>query len=365
MKAIQILDTQLTLLGEIARYKSMRLCRKFREVGEFELVLPLGHPMADRLKRDRILCPAGEEQKAMIIENVTRDTGDGTLRVTGYTLSGLLRRRICVPPGQGGDSFGYDRIVSDAESVMRHYVEGNVVGPLSEARKMDCIALEAINGMRGMKNVPWSARFEQLDELLASIGAYCDAGYAIIPDFTEKKLVFTYLPGRDRTGVNGSTRVTFGMHMGNVSSTVEIESAQMARNTAVVGGAGEDEDRLILSVCPGGEMGLDRREMFVDAGSRSDPQEIAYEGTRRLSERATIHCIRAQVMETPSCRYGVHWDLGDLVTVTTPDAQMTARITQVQESHETGRPMILEVVFGDPVGGIERIIRDRTKNTVR
>ncbi|MBQ7825243.1 MAG: hypothetical protein IJ337_02685 [Clostridia bacterium] len=61
----------------------------------------------------------------------------------------------------------------------------------------------------------------------------------------------------------------------------------------------------------------------------------------------------------------MHWDLGDLVTVTTPDAQMTARITQVQESHETGRPMILEVVFGDPVGGIERIIRDRTKNTVR
>ena len=53
------------------------------------------------------------------------------------------------------------------------------------------------------------------------------------------------------------------------------------------------------------------------------------------------------------------------MTVTTPDAQMNARITQVQESHEAGRPVRLEVVFGDPVDGIERVIRERTRNTVR
>lgn len=364
MRAIQILDTELTLLGEIASYKSMRLCRKFREVGEFELVIPLDHPMADRLTRDRILCPAGKAHKAMMIESVTRDSGNGTLSASGYTLSGLLKRRICVPP-EASDTFGYDRIVSDAESVMRHYVEGNVISPMSEARRMDCVVLETENGMRGMKDVPWSARFEQLDELLSSICVYCDAGYAVIPDFEEKKLVFTYLTGRDMTGAGGSSRVTFGIHMGNVSGTIETESANQAKNAAVVGGAGEDEDRLILSVCPGEEAGLQRREVFVDAGSQSDPMEIAYEGTRRLAERPVSHSIRASVMETPSCKYGVHWDLGDLVTVTTPQAQMHARITQVQESHEAGRPVHLEVVFGDPVGGIERIIRDRTRNTVR
>lgn len=365
MKAIHILNTNLTLLGEIACVTSMRLRRKFREAGDFEMVLPLTHPMADRIERDLLLCPAGEAHKAMIIESVTRDTGTGMMSVTGFTLSGLLKRRACVPPVQAGDAYGYDRITADAESVMRHYVENNVVNPQSTARRMTCIALEAENGKRGMKSVPWSARFEQLDELLASIGAYCDAGYAIIPDFRTGKLVFTYLPGRDRTGAQGSARVTFSMHMGNVSGTVETQSAQQAKNAAVVGGAGEDEDRLILSVCPGGEAGIGRREMFVDAGSVDDPQEIAYEGERRLSQYPLIHSIRADVLETPSCRYGVHWELGDLVTVTTPDVQMTARITEVQESHEAGKPMRLEVVFGDPPGGIERVIRERTKNTVR
>jgi len=365
VKAIHILDTNLTLLGEIACMTSIRLCRKFREVGEFEMVFPLSHPMAARIERDRILCPAGETGKAMIVECVTRDTGAGTVNVKGYTLSGLLKRRVCVPPVNSSDAYGYDRIVADAESVMRHYVQNNVVSPQSAARRMECIVMESENGRRGKKDVPWSARFEQLDELLAAIGAYCDAGYTIVPDMTSRKLVFTYLPGRDRTGAQGSMRVTFGMHMGNVGGTVETLSAQQEKNAAIVGGAGEDENRLILAICPGAEAGMQRREVFVDAGSVSDPQEIAHEGERRLSQHASIHSIRADVLETPSCRYGVHWDLGDLVTVTTPDVQMTARITQVQESHEAGKPVRLEVVFGDPAGGIERVIRERTRNTVR
>ena len=365
MQAIHILSTDLELLGEMAFVPSIRLCRKFREAGEFEMVLPLAHPMADRMQVDRILCPAGEPHKAMIIEGVTRDTGAGTLSVTGYTLSGLLKRRICIPPLQSGDAYGYDRIIGDAESLMRHYVENNVIHPQSAARQMDCVVLESENGGRGMKDVPWSARFEQLDELLSSIGAYCDAGYTIVPDFGKKKLVFTYLPGRDKTGADGAARVTFGLHMGNVSGTQEIQSVQQARNAAIAGGVGEDENRLILSVCPQEETGLERREMFVDAGSVNDPQELAYEGARRLSQRGKVHTIRADVLETPSCRYGVHWDLGDLVTVVTPQAQMNARITQVQESHEAGRPVRLEVVFGDPAGGIERVIRDRTRTTIR
>ena len=71
----------------------------------------------------------------------------------GYTLSGLLRRRVCVPPDGGSGSFGYDRIIADAESVMRHYVQGNVIAPESDARAMPCVALEAENGHRGRESV--------------------------------------------------------------------------------------------------------------------------------------------------------------------------------------------------------------------
>lgn len=364
MQAIHILTTGLALVGEIAGYKSLRIRRKLREVGDFEMVLPLSHPMAGRLARDMILCPVGAPEKAMLIEDVTRSEGADSLSVKGYTLSGLLRRRICVPPAVSDTTFGYDRITSDAESIMRHYVENNVIAPESADRRMDCVALEETNGHRGMQNVPWSARFEQLDELLASVGSYCDAGFAIEPDFARKKLVFTFLPGRDKTGADGS-RVIFGAHMGNVSGTTLSENAQQAKNAAIVGGAGEDENRMLISVSPGGETGVARREMFVDAGSRSDYDELVTEGKHKLSDKAIAESIRAEVIDTPACRYGKTWDLGDLVIVVARGAQMTARITQVQESHEAGRPVRLEVIFGDPPGGIEKILKDRTKVVVR
>ena len=364
MQALHILTPELTLLGEIADARSLRLRRKFREVGDFEMTLPLVHPMQERLARDLILCPVGAPQKAMLIEEISRDEGADSVSVRGYTLSGLLRRRICVPPDGGSGSFGYDRVLSDAESVMRHYVENNVVAPQSGARTMDCVALEAENGHRGMAQVAWSARFEQLDELLAAVGTYCDAGYAILPDFARGRLVFTYLPGRDRTGTDGGG-VTFGVHMGNVSGTAAAQSAKQLRNAAIVGGAGEDENRLILSVCPGGETGLARRELFVDAGSRDGLQELMQEGEHRLAQKGLSDTIRADVIDTPSCRYGVHWELGDLVTVVAHGVRMQARITQVQESHEAGRAPKLEVVFGEPAGGMERVVRERTRMVVR
>lgn len=365
MQAIHILDTSLTLLGEIANYKSLRIRRKFREVGDFEMVLPIAHTMANRLGRDQILCPVGAPHKAMLIEEIARAEGADTVSVKGYTLSGLLRRRVCIPPDAGTGSFGYDRIIGDAESVMRHYVENNVISPESSARKMDCIALEAENAHRGKSDVPWSARFEQLDDLLKSISVYCDAGYAVIPDFAARKLVFTFLPGRDMTGKDGGRRVTFGVHMGNVTGTTATENAQQAKNAAIVGGAGEDENRMILMVSPNGETGVERREMFVDAGSLSDAQEMMQEGERKLAEKTVAESIRADVIETPSCRYGQHWELGDLVTVVARGTQMKARITQVQESHEAGRAARLEATFGDPVGGIEKILRERTRTIAR
>ena len=365
MQAIHILDMQLNLLGEIAHYKSLRLRRKFYGVGDFELVLPIDHPMAAHMERDRILCPVGQVQKAMLIEEIVKSEGADTLSVKGYTLSGLLRRRVCIPPDGGSGSFGYDRIISDAESVMRHYVSGNLITPQSDARRMENVALEAVNGHRGKTDVAWSARFEQLDELLEHIGAYCDAGFSIVPDFARKKLVFTYLPGRDMTGAHSGRHVLFGMHMGNVSQTTWLEQAQQAKNAAVVGGAGEDENRLIYAVCPGGETGEMRREMFVDAGSLSEIAELLQEGERRLAEKGVSRAIRADVVNTPSCRYGKHWDLGDLVTVVARGASMQARITQVQESHEAGRAVKIEATFGDPVRGFEKILRENNRALVR
>lgn len=362
MQALHIVDTNLKLLGEITNYKSMRIKRLFRGVGDFQLELALGHPMAGKLQRDRIIYPVGFPERAVIIEDVSDAEGKDKTVIKGYTLSGIYKRRVCVPPSSSTGTYGYDRIISNAETVMQHYIRNNVTAPESVSRKIDCIALEENQG-RGMENVPWSVRFEELDTVLGQIGAYADAGFDIVPDFKSGKLLARFLPGRDMTGADGVRRVTFASTMGNAMEATYSESARKLRNAAVVAGAGEDENRLILMV--GDAQGLDRRETYVDGGSEEDPAELINKAQRNLSEKVLEQAIKIQTKDTPSCRYGTHWDLGDKVNVVQGKRVMKARITQIQESHEANKPVKLTVTFGEPPAGVESVVADRTRTVVR
>lgn len=362
MQALHITDTSLNLLGEITNYKSLRIKRLFRGVGDFQLEMAMDHKMAGKIERDRIIYPVGHPERAVMIEDVSIEEGKDRMVVKGYTLSGIYKRRICVPPSSSADSYGYDRIIGNAETVMRHYIENNVTAPESESRRIDCIALEE-NQNRGMENVPWSVRFEELDTVLGQIGAYADAGFDVVPDFASGKLLARFLPGRDLTGADGLHRVTFAATMGNVTEATYSESARKLKNAAVVAGAGEDEERLILVL--GDATGLDRREAYVDGGSEADPAQLRYKAEHNLAEKVLEQAIKAQTKDTPSCRYGVHWDLGDKVNVIQGERLMRARITQIQESHEANKPPKLTVTFGEPPAGIERVVADRTRTVVR
>lgn len=362
MKALHLLDTDLNLLGEITGYSSLRIKRSFRAAGDFQMDIPLGHRMAGRIQRDMILCPVGHPEKAVMVEDISTEESKNKMTVKGYTLSGIYKRRICVPPAAAADSYGYDRIIGNAETVMRNYIEHNVTAPESAARVIPCIALEE-NQNRGMENVAWSARFEELDTVLSQIGAYADAGFDVVPDFARRKLIARFLTGRDLTGADGVKRVMFSSSMGNVLTAQYTESGRKLKNAAVVAGAGEDEDRLI--VLHGTAEGLQRREMYVDGGSEADPAELNAKAAHQLAERTLDQSIKQTVKDTASCRYGVHWDLGDLVIVHAHERQMIARITQVQEAHEPNKEPKLTVTFGEPPEGIETVIRQRTQTVVR
>ena len=361
MQALHVMDTDLKLIGEITQYTSFRIKRLFRGVGDFQLELPLGHPMKDRLQKDRIIYPVGYPERAVMIEEIAEEEGKDKVTIKGYPLSGIFKRRICVPPAVSADSYGYDRVIANAETVMKHYIKNNVTEPESAARKIDCVIIEEDAG-RGMENVAWSARFEELDTVLGQIGTYADAGFDVIPDFKTGKLVARFLPGRDLTGTDGGRRVTFAASMGNVLTATYSESWKKYRNAAVIAGAGEDEDRLIL--LHGEAQGLERRETYIDGGSEEDPAQLIFKAKHTLSEKVVEKAIKAQTKDTPSCRYGVHWELGDMVGVVQGSRLMRARVTQVQESHEAGKDVKITVAFGDPPAGIERVIADRTRTVV-
>jgi hypothetical protein len=341
--ALRIMTPDFELRGEIPIYASLQLTRRHYGVGEFELHLHPNTPNSGALEHDSILFLANEPHKAGIIETVALKEGAGDLMVTGYTLKGLTKRRVAVPP-LVGSNFGWDRVTADAESVLQHYVASNMTAPEAAGRVMPRMTLVP-NQHRGVASLPWQARFEQLDEVLQAIGEYADLGWTITPDFGAQTFVFDVVPGQDLHESNpGTKRVTISVLSGNASEASYTDNRTAWRNVAYTGGAGEDEERLIQAV--GNATGLQRREMWVDAGSIDNAPEIITMGQRKLTESSIKKSISATVLDSGAFLYGRDWDLGDKVTVRAGNAQMDARVTEVREVLEQGRTRQVSVVFG-------------------
>lgn len=352
------------LHAEIVQYTSLRIRRRHYETGEFELHIHPREVGAGALLKNRIIAPVGSSEKAMLIKKVVESEGADDLVVTGRTLDGLTKQRIAIPPASSDGTFGWDRITSDAESVLKHYAEVNMTAPSEAARHFDFMTLET-NQHRGMPNLPWQARFDKLDELLGKIAKYADLGWDIVPDSTLKQFVFRVVPGRDLTKNNtAGKRVVFSADLGNVSGSTYTDDLSGMCNVAYVGGAGEDEQRLILSVGEGAQ-GLDRAEMWVDAGSIDNAPDLIAEGHHKLKDHQPVQTLDGTVEPFGAMQYRRDWDLGDLVTVAARRRTMDVRITEIQEVYEPTKPLSLDVTFGDPQRGIVDVIKEIQQQSVR
>jgi len=351
LKALRILTPDFTPLGEIGGYTSFVLTRRHYGVGEFELHLPASAPGAADIGVDTLLTPVGAPEKTVIVESLTYEEGKATLALRGCTLDGLAKRRLAVPPSPD-DSFGWDRVVGDAETVFKHFAGNNLTGPADAKRRIPRLAL-AENLRRGMQNVAWQARFETLDALLKGLAEFTDMGWHIVPDLEGKRMVFDVAPGRDLTvgNMGGSTHAIISLDMGNAGEMKVVTDGASLRNVAYVGGQGEDEQRLILAAFPHddspGDAGLGRREVWVEGGNLELPQEIRAAGRRKLSQTEAKSTIQGAVLQHGAFQYGRDFDLGDRVTLMTRMGRMDARVIEVRETYARDRPVQLDVTFGD------------------
>ena len=421
MKTLLIMDSDFHLLGELALFSSLQLERSHYGVGDFTLTTAPGVPGADVLAPGVIVFPAGEEKKAMLVENITENAE--TLTATGPMLKGLAKRRVVVPPlslpatlwhyGNGAweevsdpeaikaameqedvyqsyekpespgegmwwldmselaavynwdtatqdaqvwldlgeaqlrqkyQNFGWDRYIGPAESAYKHFAQNNLTAPEDAKRaipRLDC----AQDQSRGT-TLPWQGRFDRLTDLFEDIGEATGMGWDIYPDMASKRFVFDVVPGNDYS--TGSKVVVISREMGNASEVERKDVITGTYTTCYVGGAGEDENRMILAT--GAEnTGFDRRELWAQAGSVDDADQLRLYAEKKLSNAAEKHTLTADVLDSGACRYERDWDVGDRVIVQGAGASMAAQIVSVTETHERGQRSIRATFGSAPV----------------
>lgn len=115
-----------------------------------------------------------------------------------------------------------------------------------------------------------------------------------------------------------------------VSYQWDVAASEGSR--AVVAGQGEGAARELRQVVISGRE--DARgfpeEIFVDARDVEDASQLPGRGTAALEETRQKSGLSLTLTETPAFRYGVHYELGDTVTVQTAAGPITDRIRQIK-----------------------------------
>src|SRR5690625_54181 len=300
--------------------------------------------------------------------------------LTGYTLDGLMSRRITVPPVHTS----HDRRQGNAELVMKHYVQNNFIDPVDPNRQMPMIEIAPVLN-RGT-DIKWESRYKNVAEELENIGQIGNLGWTVYADIPRKKFVFDVVEGKDLTQENndGNHPVFFSPDFSTVESQNFVNSDQELRNVGYVGGQGEGVDRKIIEL--GKTSGIDRIEEFSDArdvgtdeedeetGETTEltPEEIEEQlierGINKMREMQTVLSFEAEIL-TPITRksyerdgdnvrekttqvtpfeYECDFDIGDRVNAFNRSwgVTMKAPIVATREIHELGGYR-LEATFGE------------------
>lgn len=257
-------------------------------------------------------------------------------------------------------NFGWDSVIGPAETAIKHFVKNNMTAP--EDVKRIVPRLTAAQDLERGLTLPWRFRFEKLDMALAAIGEATGMGYDVMADFANKRFIFDIMEGRDLS--QGTKKVVISTDMGNAQSVQLLLQLSNTYTTAYTGGAGEDAERLILTV--GNEQtGTERREMWVDAGSVDNPDDLALNGKNKLAEAAPTQTLTAKVIDTGACRYERDWDVGDRVLIRRAGALTATRVLSVTESYERDRPRQLDVEFGTSPVTIAGLIKRAASAAIR
>lgn len=383
MNCIEIINTDFELLGIITNYESLICVWNFYECGTFELTINKNKANANKLKKDNMLIVNKRDDKILLIDKVVTTTNKNskTLKVTGFCIKGITKRRIIA-------TNGYDRVLEDyAENIQKHYIQKHMVESYYDnirtpERDISWVKIAPTQN-RGIKTV-WQARLTNLHDELKHISEDTGLGWKGILNRNEKCIYFDSVKGTDRTinqiesanthedlsefthqelsiytheqlqGAIKHPYIIFSEKKKNLLEGKTTDDNTNYKNVGYCAGKGENEDRLITVI--GTATGFDRREVFIDLNNIEDPDELNQEGQKKLDTYKIIQSIEGKIYQIPNMEWEKDFFLGDLVTLESDGIYENKRIIQAKEIYERNN-ITVELGFGDKVPGLGEEIK--------
>ena len=319
-----IYDPDFKRMGAIEKITTMRWTRRWHTAGAFELEMPYDKTVFNELKCENLIRHGNE---AGIIEYVRLSTDESGENIVcgGRFLLGYAARRLVL---------GTVSIAAPAETVMTQLVTDSMTGG---GRAFAGLAVAATQG-RGTA-MDYQATNANLLTEIKSISMLSGLGVTI--DTDGSSMTFRALQGVDRTaGQSANPRAIFSAEFENVlTQEYDIDTG----DSGTVAIIASDKDSLVETV--GTATGRLRREIYV-AASGLDKDEngnalneaqkralMQQQGKTALANAPISESFTAEVNPYGNLKYKTHYDLGDIITVSSKrwGVQVDARITEITE----------------------------------
>lgn len=343
MKAIflNVYDRDLNFLGVIDSYSSLRWRRKYFEAGEFELNI---NPTANNyrlLNADNIIVRSDltKNDEFGIIDSWKFKEDKDKLTITVYGRFGLflLNRRI----------------IKSRINYRGTYIGGfrKLLTTMRPFSKLDITSSDIVSG-----NVDFQCTYKNVYTYHEKLSRASNIGGKIVLDLENKRYKYVNYVGKDRTeDQKVNTRYEFSEDKSNLDTTEHTYSRKNMITDVLVGGAGEDANRIMRTVTnvTADTHDFDIREAFVDAKNESNKDLSTTEynailddlGKEKLAD--PTETFEATVNATD---YRKYWDLGDIVNIKKESWSMVMkqRITEVEEVIEKGKHDVIPT-YGNPI----------------
>jgi len=318
----------LQRVAEIDDYQALEMVVRFNAVGTWVLNLDRRVTAAAAMfvtgagivvTRDNIVVLSGPVTK----RRVERDGENYKAIISGVDDTVWLARRLAHPqPGSAAppySSTAYDVRTGLCSTVLHEFVNVNAGAGATPGRVVAALTsiTDPLIGATVTGRARWQVLITMLDELAVAGGL----GFRVVQSGTDLQFQ-TYAP-TDKSAI-----VKFSEELGNLSS-FNYESSAPSVTYIFNGGGGEGTARTITEgqdVTGAAEWG--RLEQFTDRRDTTDGAELLQDIAKTLAEGSETFGIELAPIDTASQSYGIHYQLGDRVTVVVEDDTAISEIVR-------------------------------------
>ncbi|KRN56257.1 siphovirus ReqiPepy6 Gp37-like family protein [Carnobacterium divergens] len=351
-----LIDQQLNRINAIENFNSLVITKRYSEVSEFELHLPMTKEHLKLIQNNElilgnILVKSGEKTGYLIEEispNFQREASE--IVIKGRDLRAYLERRILL---------GNQHYKDTPQNLIRKWLDESIINPVDPVRKMKQFKIGSIPETNNSINI--ETNYQNLLELISLVCKEFQLGFEVQLDLINRELIFISYTGKDR----GSEQQTnspaiFSQSFENILQQTIVLNGIDAKTTAIL--EYEREEKNYMLEVTDGTSDISRREIYVDAKTIGKPSAenpisieeqqalVKQKGNETLLQYSFIQSMEADVVTNGNLRYQQDFDLGDKITVLVNelDFKLETRIECVEEVYEESG-LEVRLTFGNKI----------------